>query len=712
MKVEHYADCVLHLRSSLPGRQRWDVEGLRQKPLMAAEIERRLAQEQDVFEVKANPMTGRVLVIFDPAGAIEDVGLLILAAIRGIDAGHPQEQPETQAVAVPAKEHLVDRVMDRLSKFELDHRTKGKGQPGLFDLIKSVETDKKLRWKATGLSLANKSFGLLGSVFMAATMTAALTRGFKFLTVRGIRPGHQVALLGVMYFAAKTTEKLIGYHAKTAWKRYATEIEHNLRLRAFNHLEHLDMAYFDNKNTGQMMSLVYDDALQIRRFLETVPHTALTKGLAVTVVSATFLTLSPSTFLWALAPSPFIFLTSHNYHKKTGEKYGLQGQDEQAIRKRLTNSLSGLTTVKSFTAENYELQQLSQASARLRASTLDAHKTGLQYSELTNYVVMAACGLPMICGGFMVVGGTMSIPTYMLQNFLLPEVILSLEGLDRDADLYQSANAAARRLNELLSCQPQIRNGRQVLTAEAVRGEIRFERVGFGYQPDQAIFDGFNLHIPAHQTVAFVGTTGMGKTTLLKLLLRFYDARDGQILLDGTDIRELNFFDLRTSIGLVSQDVFLFQGTVAENIRYSYPWASHEEVVAAARAAEALDFIQALPQGFDTVVGERGLTLSGGEKQRIAIARAVLKNAPILVMDEATSSVDNETEGAIQRSIDRISKGRTTIIIAHRMSTIRNVDQIFLLDKGRVKEQGTHTELLAQNGAYAALWKLQTGERE
>jgi len=263
-----------------------------------------------------------------------------------------------------------------------------------------------------------------------------------------------------------------------------------------------------------------------------------------------------------------------------------------------------------------------------------------------------------------------------------------------------------------MATQPEIINGTQELPLETVRGEIHFDNISFTYRESHKIFDGFDLHIPAHHTVALVGATGLGKSTLLKLLLRFYEVDDGQVLLDGHNIRDLDLIDLRKSIGLVSQDVFLFEGTVYDNILYGRPEATREDVIAAAEAAEALEFILKLPKGFDASIGERGLKLSGGQKQRISIARAVLKDPPILIMDEATSSVDNETEGAIQRSIERISKGRTTIIIAHRMSTIRQVDQIYLLDNGRVEEQGTHEELLALDGGYAVLWKLQTGERD
>jgi ATP-binding cassette subfamily B protein len=244
-----------------------------------------------------------------------------------------------------------------------------------------------------------------------------------------------------------------------------------------------------------------------------------------------------------------------------------------------------------------------------------------------------------------------------------------------------------------------------------IQGEIRFENVSFAYPDRPPVVESLTLKVPTGQTVAIVGSTGSGKSTLVKLLLRFYDVSQGQIVLDGVDIRDINPTDLRRGIGLVSQDVFLFHGTVAENITYGTFAATREEIIHAAKLAEAHEFIQALPQGYDTLVGERGQKLSGGQRQRIAIARAILKNPPILVLDEATSAVDNETEAAIQRSLDTITQNRTTIAIAHRLSTIRNAHRIYVMEDGQLVESGTHEELLSHQGIYASLWQVQLGQR-
>jgi ATP-binding cassette subfamily B protein len=304
----------------------------------------------------------------------------------------------------------------------------------------------------------------------------------------------------------------------------------------------------------------------------------------------------------------------------------------------------------------------------------------------------------------------------MTQRLLWP-----LTNLGTVLDQYQRAMASTARVLDLLDTEPQIVEGTESLPLETVRGEIALDQVSFQYGTNRqsngsqarhpSIINNLSLHIPAGETIAIVGATGAGKSTIIKLLLRFYDVQSGHVCIDGIDIRTLNLTDLRRAIGLVSQDVFLFHGTVRENIAYGTFDASLEHIIHAAKIAEAHDFIMDLADGYDTIVGERGQKLSGGQRQRISIARAVLKDPPVLILDEATSSVDNETEAAIQRSMERIAVGRTTIVIAHRLSTVRNAHRIFVLERGVLKEQGRHEELVAADGIYATLWKVQTGEQ-
>jgi ATP-binding cassette, subfamily B, bacterial len=278
-------------------------------------------------------------------------------------------------------------------------------------------------------------------------------------------------------------------------------------------------------------------------------------------------------------------------------------------------------------------------------------------------------------------------------------------------DQYQRAMASTNRVMNLLETPIAIHPGHLSLPTSSVRGQVEFAQVSFAYAGRSPVIHNLSLSIPAGQTIAIVGSTGSGKSTLVKLLLRFYEIHTGRILIDGLEIDQINLRDLRSCIGLVSQDVFLFHGTVRENIAYGSFEASLNEVMTAAKIAEAHEFIRNLPQGYDTVVGERGQKLSGGQRQRLAIARAILKDPPILILDEATSAVDNETEAAIQRSLERITQNRTTIAIAHRLSTIRNADCIYVMEQGQLVEQGKHEQLIAKNGIYANLWRVQTGDK-
>ena len=320
----------------------------------------------------------------------------------------------------------------------------------------------------------------------------------------------------------------------------------------------------------------------------------------------------------------------------------------------------------------------------------------------------------LVYGGQQALAGELNVGVYSVLVFMTQRLLWPLTRLGRMLDQYQRAMASTARVLDLLDTRPRMQGGARELPVATVRGEVMLDRVEFSYRPSAtgtsaAVLRDLSVEIHAGQTVAFVGATGAGKSTLIKLLLRFYDVDRGAVRLDGHDIRELDLADLRRAIGLVSQDVFLFHGTVRENIAYGSFDAAPERIIAAAQVAEAHEFIEALPDGYDTIVGERGQRLSGGQRQRISIARAILKDPPVLILDEATSSVDNETEAAIQRSLERIAIGRTTIIIAHRLSTVRNADRTFVLAQGRLVEDGTHDELVASGGIYASLWRVQTG---
>ncbi len=684
----------LRLRSAIKGRERWDVAGLRRKPFLAEQLEWDLKHRDGIVAVRANAATGRVLLVFDDrtVGNRADLLMEILAGLAKRWAG--QREDANQATASPFDEP------------DTGHRA----DEHIFSLVRSVETNSRQRWKATGLTLLNTVAALTPPLSLGLIMAAAVSGGLPLLTGLGLSPGGQVGLLAVGFVGANIANTVAEYHAKTAWQRYAADVEHALRVKAFAHVQNLDAAYLDNQSTGQILSVLQDDTVKMREFLSHFPDSTVDRVGTFAAGSAFLLAISPVSFVLSLVPLPIIYVVYRRYHQKIAEVYGDQGLKQAATRKQLSDGLAGLTTIKSFSREEYENLRLQALSEELRAGTKTAYAEAIRYADLTKFAMVAGIGLPIIYGGVLMLAGQLSVTTFMLQSFVMPKMVGAMGGLDHLYDLYQSAVASGNRLSEVLSVQPQILNGYEGLELKRVRGDVRFEGVTFGYSGQDPLFENFDLHIPARSSVGLVGTTGSGKSTLTRLIMRFYEINQGLILLDGRDIRELDVNALRNAVGLVSQDVFLFHGTVYENIRYGRLDATRDEVLAAAEMAEALSFIHALPEGFDTVVGERGQKLSGGQRQRIAIARVFLKNPPILILDEATSAVDNETEAAIQHSIDQLAKNRTTIVIAHRLSTVRHLDSIHLIEYGRVLEQGNHEQLLALDKAYAALWRRQTGE--
>ncbi|MBE9014393.1 ABC transporter ATP-binding protein, partial [Pseudanabaenaceae cyanobacterium LEGE 13415] len=346
-----------------------------------------------------------------------------------------------------------------------------------------------------------------------------------------------------------------------------------------------------------------------------------------------------------------------------------------------------------------------------RRSNGKAIELSAAFVPLIRFVILIGFTATLFLGGLKAANGELSVGTYGFMVFIIQRLLWPFTTLGQTLDQYQRAMASINRVMNLLDTPIAIPTGDRSLPTHQVKGEVDIQNITFSYVDRTPALKDLSLHIPAGQTIGIVGATGSGKSTLVKLLLRFYEIQQGQILIDGIDIRELRLRDLRRCMGWVSQEVFLFHGTVAENIAYGSFDASRSEIVQAAKLAEAHEFIEQLPQGYDTIVGERGQKLSGGQRQRLAIARAILKDPPILILDEATSAVDNETEAAIQRSLLTITQHRTTIAIAHRLSTIRQAHCIYVIEYGRIVERGTHEELLELNGLYTSLWRVQSGIR-
>jgi ATP-binding cassette subfamily B protein len=423
-----------------------------------------------------------------------------------------------------------------------------------------------------------------------------------------------------------------------------------------------------------------------------------------------FFLLSPGIAWMAMIPMPFILWFSIKFQKRLEPKY-LEVRDKVGILNgRLANNLTGIATIKSYTTEDYEAHRIYESSNAYRESNREAIRFSSAFSPLIRMIIVIGFTAMLIFGGFQTMNGNLEIAAYSAMIFLTQRLLWPLTRMGETFDQYQRAMASVTRIMGLFETESKIQSGENHLPLRKVRGRITLDRVNFAYKGRETVFSDLNVTIHSGETVAFVGSTGSGKTTIVKLLLRLYDPNDGNILLDDVNLKDLNLKDLRSAIGLVSQETHLVDGTIRENIAYGNPSISMEKIISAAKIAEVNDFIESLPLGYDTLVGERGQKLSGGQRQRISIARAILKDPPILVLDEATSSVDNETEAAIQRSLDKIIVDRTTILIAHRLSTIRNANRIFVIEEGKIIEEGTHAELVQANNLYSTLWNVQTGK--
>jgi ATP-binding cassette subfamily B protein len=425
------------------------------------------------------------------------------------------------------------------------------------------------------------------------------------------------------------------------------------------------------------------------------------------LVGAVFFVITAKLALLALVPIPLILVGAFWFQQRLYPRYAAAREAAATVSNRLNNNLAGMATIQAYTAEAFEAEHVRVASDAYRARNAEAIKLSAAITPVIRMAVLAGFVATLLYGGWLTLDKQIGVGSYSALVYLTQRLLWPLTRLADMTDLYQRAMASVNRVMDLLETPPPPRGTRPL--AQRPHGALRFERIGFAYA-DAPTLREISLDIPAGQTIALVGGTGSGKSTLLKLLLRFIDPDSGRIVLDGEDIAALDPVALRRRIGYVAQEPFLTDGSVADNIGYGERTPDRARVEAAARAAEAHEFIAKLPRGYDSPVGERGAQLSGGQRQRIALARALYRDPVVLVLDEATSAVDNETEAAIQRSLAVVSKGRTTIVVAHRLSTVRHADMIHVIEGGRLLESGTHEQLLAHNRGYAALWRLQTGE--
>ncbi len=482
----------------------------------------------------------------------------------------------------------------------------------------------------------------------------------------------------------------------------------DLRKLVYNHLQRLNLRYYEDKQTGQMMSRVVNDTDLFEQLIAHAIPELIVNILTFMGVGAVLFSLNWKLTLFSMLPIPLVIFSLRLYAKKVRPAFVFRQKELGELNAILNDNISGIREIKAFTQENKALEKVDSRVEHYRKSLLKALKLMATFHPFVEFTSSLGTLVVIYFGGRLVVDGGLPIADLVAFFLYLDLFYQPVRNLSVAWESVQTALAASDRVTEILQEEPEpiYQPGNHNLH-EPVRGHIIFENVFFHYSEGDNVLENINLNIPAKSVVALVGPTGVGKSTMVSLIPRFYDVTQGKITLDGLDVRNLALEDLRKQISIVLQDVFLFHGTVRENLLFGNPEASEDHMIQAAKTANAHEFILQLPNGYDTLIGERGIKLSGGQKQRISIARAILKDAPILILDEATSSVDTETELLIQQALERLMVGRTVILIAHRLSTIRNADQIVVLEGKQIVELGDHASLVSQNGLYQRLVNVQ-----
>lgn len=496
---------------------------------------------------------------------------------------------------------------------------------------------------------------------------------------------------------------------------FAHRVMHDVRTDCYARMQQLDMPFFDDKQTGEVMAILNNDATNLERFLDDALHDSARLVVMVGGIAAILLWLNPGLAMVTLVAVPAMAVLTRWFMRAVEPRYVAQRKAVGTLNTRLENSLGGMSLIKTTGTEEYENSRVTDASFEYFQRTMAMLRLNYIYRPGMELLAGLSFAVTFLVGGWwLAVGeaplfltGELSTGTFVTFILLSQRFVTPLAEVSNIIDQYENARASSERVFGLMSIPATITDADDAVSLDSPEGRVTYENVTFGYEESDAVLNDISVSVEPGETVALVGPTGAGKSTLLKLLLRLYDVDEGRIVVDGHDIRTVTLDSLREAIGYVSQDTYLFDGTIAENLRYGAFDTPRETVIEAAKAAEAHEFVTDLSEGYDTRVGERGVKLSGGQRQRLALARTMIQDPPIVVLDEATSDVDTETEAKIQRSLERLTEDRTTFVIAHRLSTVTNADRVFVLDDGRIIERGSHDELLTADGPYADLWSAQ-----
>ena len=738
-------------RSVIPGRERWHVSSLRGRPGLGSAVEGRLRQQPGVESVRINSRLGSILIVYAPESLDRAIVELMERALESATA-RPDPRPGDEPARPPAG---ADRAASRsrwgagaavavglaagaasapmtvwpallaggatvavLRHFgRQSRRSRAAGLAPDRDrrhparrLLGVNATLRRRVALAGACSVGGKVLDIAPPLFMGWSIAILTTGPIPLLTAIGIAgAAGQVLFVAVAGGLLWTSEAALEYAAGLSWRGIAQDVQHDLHVHGYRHVQELDFEVLDEEHVGRLATILTEDVTQVRLFLNTGTHDLIQLATNLAVIGPLFYLVAPSIAWVAILPVPVLAWISFRYIDDTSAGYADTRRKASAVSSQLVTNLGGIVAIKSFTTEQYEVERIRRLSLSHKESSGATDRKAAALTPSIRVTAVAGWMGVMVAGGTEVLRGRLLPGTYatminLTQRFLWPIILLG-----KTVDDYQRAMAATERVLDLIDTPVSPPRSWQTLDLARVEGDVVFDHVAFAYRGRPPALRDLSLRMEPGKTIGIVGSTGAGKTTIIKLLLRFYEVDAGRILLDGVDIRHFDPSDVRRAISLVSQDVFLFEGSIRENIAYGSFDATDAEVVAAARTAEIHDFVESLPDGYGTVVGERGVKLSGGQRQRISVARAILKGSPILILDEATSAVDNETEAAIQHALRRVAVGRTTIIVAHRLSTIRHADRIYVLGDGGVVEQGTHQQLIHRRGVYASMWAVQSG---
>ncbi len=559
--------------------------------------------------------------------------------------------------------------------------------------------------------------GLFILDLVCATIVALIDLAFPLVTRRSMydllpNQQYQTFFLVMAAMMAAFLVRALLYYVIAYWGHtFGILVEADIRRDLFTHVQELDVSFFDHNRTGQLMSRLTSDLFEITELAHHGPEDLLISTLTILGALGIMASIEWRLTLVVACILPVFLFAIMSRRRKMSAASRNEKQKTAAINVGIESSLSGVRTARAFANESAEIDKFNAANEEFKVSKRAFHHEMGVFNATMEFFMTLLSAAVITVGGYLIMRGEMNYIDLITFSLYITTFISPVRKLANFSEIFARGFAGVERFVALMRVEPKLKDAPDASELKNCRGEIDVDHVSFTYDAEETdgVLHDVSVHIAPGEAVAIVGPSGGGKSTLCQLIPRFYEVSDGAIRIDGEDVREITQSSLHRAIGIVQQDVFLFADTVRENIRYGRPDATDEEIVEAAKRAEIYDDIMAMPQGFDTYVGERGTMLSGGQKQRVSIARIFLKNPPILILDEATSALDSVTEVRIQHAFDELSRGRTTLIIAHRLSTIRSADRILVIEDGRIAEQGTHEELLAKNGEYAALWHTQNG---